>query len=381
MLHLQPYIRQLKNALLQNFATHHHQTSPSVQKPPDPTKYLGKPWKAKGNRKNPYRILKQSWPSLWLVPHPFFFFLPVAPWEKSSLDRITSPFWSLQKRNRTIKSEVWSAERSGPQWQYERPVFRATSFCFCPTGFHAHSRLPSRTCIPVHLRASCRRISKTHTGESTESIESVSTPSKAINSRLCECISRWIDHSASRCITVHRYASCKEPVASDRIQGRTSAGDALRMHEAAVHRGYALAHASRRQKCISRLHSRRARLHWRRGQPIGLSGDEFTPPGPAHRAPRRAVCFKDLLVPLQTLFFLFIAPFFLFFFWFFLHLDSSLLASPPRRYPLLPNAITRSVRIEPSISKYLFPSYTFRNLLVNFCLNVQRPRSDEFIVL
>lgn len=32
---------------------------------------------------------------------------------------------------------------------------------------------------------------------------------------------------------------------------------------------------------FSRLHSRRARLHWRRGQPIGLSGDEFTPPGPA----------------------------------------------------------------------------------------------------
>lgn len=240
MLHLQPYIRQLKNALLQNFATHHHQTSPSVQKPPDPTKYLGKPWKAKGNRKNPYRILKQSWPSLWLVPHPFFFFLPVAPWEKSSLDRITSPFWSLQKRNRTIKSEVWSAERSGPQWQYERPVFRATSFCFCPTGFHAHSRLPSRTCIPVHLRASCRRISKTHTGESTESIESVSTPSKAINSRLCECISRWIivHHVASQCIDM--------PVAKSPL--RAIAYRDVRVQE--------MHYACTRPRCIVGTHSR-----------------------------------------------------------------------------------------------------------------------------
>lgn len=49
------------------------------------------------------------------------------------------------------------------------------------------------------------------------------------------------------------------------------------MHQETVH---ALVHAST-QKCISRLHSRRARLHWRWGQPIGLSGDEFTPPGPA----------------------------------------------------------------------------------------------------
>lgn len=31
--------------------------------------------------------------------------------------------------------------------------------------------------------------------------------------------------------------------------------------------------------CAANAFAERARLHWRRGQPIGLSGDEFTPPG------------------------------------------------------------------------------------------------------
>lgn len=53
-------------------------------------------------------------------------------------------------------------------------------------------------------------------------------------------------------------------------------------------RVYALTHAriyewvgraTRCMRCVQRMHSRRERLHWRRGQPIGLSGDEFTPPG------------------------------------------------------------------------------------------------------
>lgn len=109
------------------------------------------------------------------------------------------------------------------------------------------------------------------------------------------------------------------------------ATNALRMHQETVH---ALVHAST-QKCISRLHSRRARLHWRWGQPIGLSGDEFTPPGPAELELRggqfalRICSFLSLSSPF------FSSPFFIprtgsFFFWSFSSIVSSLVFFLPR---------------------------------------------------